>query len=43
MWDAHVHVLGSLGLEQLVIQTRLAQDFRLMAREMGEHFRTELP
>lgn len=43
IWDAHVHVLRSLGLEQSAIQRRLARDFQLMADEMGEKFRGRMP
>src|SRR5215813_11475928 len=43
VWDAHVHVLKSLGADPSLYVGRLAQDFELMANELGEQFAARVP
>ena len=43
VWDAHVHVLKSLGADPSLYVGRLAQDFELMATELGEQFAARVP
>jgi hypothetical protein len=43
MWDAHVHVLRSLGTHESLINGRLVKDFRLMAKQLGQKLDTRFP
>ncbi|WP_434032726.1 hypothetical protein [Cupriavidus sp. a3] len=43
MWDAHVHVLRSLGTHESLIKGRLVKDFRLMAKQLGQSLDTRFP
>jgi len=43
MWDAHVHVLRSLGTHESILNGRLVKDFKLMAKQLGQSLDTRLP
>jgi hypothetical protein len=43
VWDAHVHVLRSLGMDSAVFEARLARDFELLAEESGQTFNARMP
>jgi hypothetical protein len=43
LWNAHVHVLRSLGTHESLIKGRLVKDFRLMAKELGQSLDTRFP
>lgn len=43
VWDAHVHVLRTLGADPTIYGSRLARDFELMARELGQPFSRRIP
>jgi hypothetical protein len=45
IWDAHVHVLRSLGAHKTIYNqaSRMAQDFALLASELGQPFSRRLP
>lgn len=42
IWDAHVHVLRTLDADPSLF-TRLAEDFELMAEELGQTFKRRVP